>query len=268
MDAMKSRIVLVTSPQPLPPAAITGLAGHLGAETYSLKLLLKKPRPLLLGNAVDADRARQAVELLRGHSYEAYAFTEEDMNLPAPRTVRTLQFHRDHVRFVVNEKEMCLARWDIIFLLVKGCCRTRVRERTTRTVMDHETNIVATVHASERSRESASPKLDFYFFDGSAPIRIDCDRFSFAFLGDKLGPSDTQSLDTTIHYIRKLAPQIILDQNFESFRRGAGTLGRSRHGGSAALDSTEKQVDDDGPRFDVYSRLTFLINLRRAEQSV
>ncbi|HOW18795.1 MAG TPA: hypothetical protein PLC79_07130 [Phycisphaerae bacterium] len=268
---MPHLVVLVNSPAPLPPAAIQRLAELLATDAYSIRLALNRPRPVILGRPVEANAAEQAVAALAGYGCEAYALDHEEMKgLAEPLRARTLEFHRDHVRFVITDAELALSKWDNLFLLVHGRCRTRMRERETFTPRPgHMWR--ATPKITESPHESLTDKLDIYFFDGSPPVRIDCDRFSFEFLGTKRGLTDGESMQVTIQAIRKLAPQSILDDGFKQFHHAGGFAGRSRRAAEVNLGpawiAVQTDVDDDAPRFDFYSRLSFLIHLKRAERA-
>ncbi len=262
-------LILAASPAPIRPDVVSRLAKMLATDAYSIRLTLKRALPSVLAITPDAGAAESAVSLLSSFGHEAYVIDADQLQgLAEPLRPRTLEFHRDHIRFVLSDREMVLSQWDNLFLLVHGRCRRRVRERTIRMATGE---FDAFPHVTEASQESLTEKLDVYFFDGSTPVRIDCDRFSFQFLGTKLGASDSESLATTIRAIHKLAAQAIFDPGFEQFRRAPGFAGRSSRGiqigtgpGGVSLD---RDVDDDAPRFDFYSRLSFLIHLKRAERS-
>ncbi|MGB9626563.1 MAG: hypothetical protein ACPMAQ_17045 [Phycisphaerae bacterium] len=269
---MPHLVVLVNSPAPLPPGAIQRLARLLGTDAYSIRLALNRPRPVVLSRPVEANAAEQAVAELAGCGCEAYALDRRQMeNLADPLCPPTLELHRDHIRFVMTDAELVLSRWDNLFLLVHGRCRLFVHERTRYSPTPGRYTLPGTVPQTDTSREGITEKLDIYFFDGSAPVRIDCNRFSFQFLGSKRGLTDAQSLQTTIRAIRKLAPQAVYDDGFEQFRRTGGTAGRSSRVGDMPVGggwmAFRRDVDDDAPRFDFYSRLAFLIHLRRAERA-
>lgn len=269
---MTHLVTLVTSPTPLPKEAIARLAELLATDAYSIRLALNRSRPVILTPSAEADAAEQAVAELVRYGCEAYAIDQEGMKgLAEPLRLRTLEFHSDHLRFVLSQDNLVLSRWDNLFLMVLGRCRLCVQERTRYSPTPGRYTMPGTVPQADSHRESLTEKLDIYFFDGSAPVRIDCDRFSFQFLGSKRGLTDRQSLQTTLQAIQKLAPQAILDTGFEQFRRTGGAEGRSSRIGHIPLGaggmSTQKDVDDDGPRFDSYSRLSFLIHLKRAERA-
>lgn len=268
---MAQFITIVESPNPLPKEAVVRLAELLGSDAYTIQMLLKRPRPLILGNPVADEAAGEGLHLLQEYQYEAYAFDMDEVRgLPDPRRVRTLKFFQDHLRFVINDNEVRLSQWSDVFLLVAGHCRQRVDERSSRLPLPTQYGSPTASHETQSTRENTSEKLDFYFFDGSEPMRMDSDRFSFLFLGSRLGLTDAKNMALTIQMVRKLAPHAILDEAFEQFRRGAGGMGRSHQSGSASLvgetSTSDKRVDDDGPRFDFYSRLAFFIHLRRAER--
>jgi len=269
---MPHLVTLVNTPASLSPAAIQRLADLLATDAYSIRLALNRPRPVILSHSVEAAAAEQAVLELAGYGCEAYALDQQEIeNLAEPLRPRTLELHRDHVRVIITDAELVLSRWDNLFLLVHGRCRFFARERTRYSPTPGRYTMPGTVPQSDTSREAVTEKLDIYFFDGSVPVRIDCDRFSFQFLGSKRGLTDGQSLQTTIRAIRKLAPQAVHDEGFEQFRRTGSTAGRSSRvrdmpigGGWMTM---QRDVEDDGPRFDFYSRLSFLIHLRRAERA-
>jgi hypothetical protein len=245
------------------------LAEALGSDVYTLKLALNRPRPLVLADRIEAAAADQAAEMLRQLGHEVYVFGRDEFGaLAEPVRPRTLELHRDHVRFIVPPGEILLSQWSNLFLLVRATCRIQAQ----RIAEEHVYRAAGPegFHMQERRtesrREGLNDLLDIYFYDGSRPVRIDADRFSFAFLGSKVGLADSQSLETTLRAFRKLAPQAAIDRGFEQFKRGAGALGRTgKARGTMAL-FVETRVDDDGPRFDFYSRLMFMICLRRAEQ--
>ena len=263
-------VLLVNSPAPMTPPTIQRLADLLQTDPYSIRLVLNRPRPVILSRGLDEAGAQQAVTELTELGCEAYTFALEQLDgLAEPICPRTLEFHRDHLRFVLAEGNLVLAKWDNLFLLVHGRCRLHTRERGTFTPRPGQ--LIMMPKTTESSKESVTDRLDIYFFDGSAPARSDCDRFSFQFLGSKLGLSDAQSMQTTVQAIRKLAPQAALDSGFEQFRRTAGPAGRTTRTDEADFKSgwmtIQTDVNDDAPRFDCYSRLSFLIHLKRAERS-
>lgn len=266
---MAAHVTLVVSTQPLPLDAISPLAKHVGLDAYTVKLALNRPRPVVLGQPVDDAAAEQAVRVLTEHGCEAYAIDAEQLKtMPEPVRTRTLEFHRDHLRFIVSDAETRLAPWDNLFLLVHGRCRLNTHERTV-TRRSSAVRSMPTYDIDDSSTAGMSEKLDFYFYDGSEPMRIDADRFGFLFLGSRKGLTDAENVATTIKMIRKLAPNVLLDEGFEEFRRAAGTLGATRSLTTAANAGgveSEKRIDDDAPRFNFYSRLSFLIRLRRAQQ--
>lgn len=260
-------VIIVASPAPVPRDAIQRVAELLTTDAYSLRLALQRSRPLILNVAAEA-AAEEAVAVLTGLGHEAYAMDLAHVQgLAAPLLPRTLALHRDHVRFVMAEDELVLSKWDNIFLLVHGRCRRSVRRQVS--VTPQPGSILMRPTQSESLQENITDRLDLYFYDGSVPVRVDSGRFSFRFLGSRLGLSDAQSLQTTIRAIRKLAPQAILDDGFERYRRTAGSVGRSHRSRDASLIAgwmtTTADVEDDGPRFDLYSRISFLVHLKRAE---
>ncbi len=271
-------VTLVASPAPLSTRAAARLAGILSTDAYSIRLAMNRARPLVLGRAIEQSTAETAVAVLTQLGHEAYALSLDEMrDLGEPLRPRTLKFTRAQLGFVMSEAEMRLSTWDNLFLLVFGRCRSRVRERTWQSPRIHTYGLGVDGGITESSSESVTEKLDIYFYDGSIPVRIDCSRFSFAFLGEKIGPSDSQSLARTVRGMRKLAPHIVIDQDFEQFRRSAGAVGGGGvseksfefrlPGNLLPVSSKTRQEEDDAPRFDFYSRLTFFIHLRRAERA-
>ena len=262
-------VTLVTSPAPVPPDVVKRLAEIVASDVYTVKLALKRPRPLILAERVEAAAAKEAASLLRGFGHEVWVFGHGEIAaLAEPVRPRTLELHRDHIRFVFPPDELVLSRWDNLFLLVRATCRMQTKQISE----EHFCRAAGPegLHIQERRtesrREGVNDLLDIYFYDGSRPVRIDADRFVFAFLGSKMGPSDSQSLETTLKVIRRMAPQAIIDRGFDQFKRGAGALGRTGKARGSMAMFVETRVDDDRPRFDFYSRLMFMIHLRRAEQ--
>jgi hypothetical protein len=135
---MKQLVTLVTRPSALPESTRKQLATILASDAYTTGLLLKREPPVILGNPCSVERADDAVAALCEAGAEAYAIGFDDFNaLPAAEPVRTLEFHRDHLRFAVGADETRLSPWDNVFLLMHGICKAQKRTSTVDTTSVH-----------------------------------------------------------------------------------------------------------------------------------